>query len=279
VLYLLLRALANCQIVPIPTLVIHLVAEEENGGNGTLAVLRNGESADAAIVLEPTDRTVVVAARGAIWFRIITTGKSAHSGQSTTGCSALNIARKAMAAFEQYHDELLLESRSVPYFDQFENPMPLTFGILQSGDWPASTPSRACLEGVFGFLPNKSRDSVCAELRKRLQEALPDPGSYELKFTFRHDGFSVDAESWLPKAVLQAASAAEYPSRAGPMLASSDAWLYKKFLDIPTVLFGAGSLTSAHSDDEHVLVSDVRGVCLTLLNLVTSNSSQEWHTQ
>jgi len=49
---------------PSANLVFHLVIEEENGGNGTLAMIRRGVRADAVVVIEPTEMAVVPAVRG-----------------------------------------------------------------------------------------------------------------------------------------------------------------------------------------------------------------------
>ena len=58
------------------------------------------------------------------------------------------MAIRAMEILEQYHARLLAASRGIPLFDQFPNPMPITFGKLAAGDWPATAPasagSRAC---------------------------------------------------------------------------------------------------------------------------------------
>jgi acetylornithine deacetylase len=165
------------------------------------------------------------------------------------------------------------------YFNEWENPMPVTFGLLHSGDWPASAPSIARLEGVFAFLPNLDRDAVCRELTRRLHQAFPDSQTFDLQFTYRHDGFTIDEKHQLPNALVQATRASNYECTPGGMPASSDAWMYHSFLGTPTVLFGAGSLADAHSDHEHVLVEDIRGVCLSLLNLVLTDSSGIWGTE
>ncbi len=62
----------------------HLVVEEEVGGNGTLAMVRRGEQADGCVVMEPTDLRILSSVRGAVWFRVICTGRPGHSGSAGT---------------------------------------------------------------------------------------------------------------------------------------------------------------------------------------------------
>ncbi len=69
-------------IKPKGDLIFHFVIEEENGGNGTLAMIRRGVKADAAIVLESTELAVFPFVRGAVWFELKVFGRAAHSGNA-----------------------------------------------------------------------------------------------------------------------------------------------------------------------------------------------------
>ena len=148
-------------------LVAHLVNEEEVGGNGTLAMARRGERTDGCVVLEPTSGKLFTSIRGAVWFRLEFIGKAGHSGQAGQTRSALLMARDAIKTLEDYHADLLKKSRGFPLFDPYPNPMPITFGHLEAGNWPAAAPSRAVMEGVLGLLPTRPR-SRCAKRCARL---------------------------------------------------------------------------------------------------------------
>jgi len=240
-------------------LITHLVVEEENGGNGTLAMARRGEAADGCIVLEPTAHKLMTSVRGAVWFRLALFGQAGHSGAAGVSRSALLMARDAMAVLEKYHADLLAASRGLPLFDAYPNPMPLTFGRLSAGNWPAAAPSRAVLEGVLGLLPNKTKEQVCAEMRQALVES-GDPylaEHFELDFTYRHDSSVVDPEHELPQGLLKAAALVGAPLEVAGMPASCDAWLYNNQLGIPTVVYGAGTIEVAHSRDERIELEHV----------------------
>jgi len=161
-LYLVLKVLDALGVQLNGDVIAHLVCEEENGGNGSLAMARRGEEADACIVLEASENKVFTSIRGAVWFRIVFSGKAGHSGQAGQTRSALLMARDAIGILEKYHADLLASSRGLPLFDPYPNPMPITFGRLQAGNWPAAAPSRAVLEGVLGLLPNKTKEEICA---------------------------------------------------------------------------------------------------------------------
>ena len=243
--------------------VAHLVVEEENGGNGSLAMARTGEKATGCVVLEASEGKLFTSIRGAVWFQIVFHGKAGHSGQAGQTKSALLIARDALALLEKYHAELLAASRGLPLFDPYPNPMPITFGELQAGNWPAAAPSRAVLEGVLGLLPNKTKEQVVAGMRQALAPLGTE--NFELGFMYRHDSSVVDPNHELPQTLLAAASQAGHPVTVSAMTASCDAWFYNNQLGIPTVVYGPGTLKVAHSKDEQIALQDIANAASVLL--------------
>jgi len=251
-LFLVLKALDALETELCGDVVVHLVVEEENGGNGSLAMARRGEQADGCIVLEPSG------------------GKLFHSGKAGVSRSALLMARDAMHILEQYHAELLAASSGLPLFDAHPNPMPLTFGRLQAGNWPAAAPSRAVLEGVLGLLPNKTKEQVCREMHEALLKGGDEffSQNFQLTFTYRHDSSVVDPRHELPQGILKAAQAAGSPLEIDAMTASCDAWFYNNQLGIPTVVCGPGTLSVAHSKDEQIKMQDIAGAAQTLVTFL-----------
>jgi acetylornithine deacetylase len=250
----------------------HVVVEEENGGNGTLAMIRKGEQADGCVVLEPSDRKLYTSIRGAVWFRLILKGKAGHSGQAGQSRSALLMARDSIALLEKYHADLLDSSRGFELFDPYPNPMPITFGRLRAGNWPASAPSVATLEGVLGFLPNKTKESICREMHSVLAECGDEilANNFDLSFMYRHDSSVLDPEHELPQALLGSAASAGTELEVSGMTASCDAWFYNNQLSIPTVVYGPGSLGVAHSKDERIPMSEIVQAAEVLVRLILS---------
>jgi len=231
----------------------HLVVEEEVGGNGTLAMVRRGEQADACIVMEPTDMRILSSVRGAVWFRITCTGRAGHSGSGGT-VSALKMAIRTIEILEQYHARLLAGSRGIPLFDQFTNPMPITFGKLAAGVWPATTPASASLEGVLGLLPNKTHQAVAEEMREAIRDGADEwlRDHFKLEFMYRHDAHVLDPGHPLVKGLEACCRETGTSGEVSAMTASCDSWFYSNQLRIPTVVFGPGSLRFAHSNEEQI---------------------------
>jgi len=248
------------------TVEAHLVIEEENGGNGSVAMVRHLERergrrcADGCVVLEPSNLRVMPSVRGAMWFRLKVLGRPGHSGTPGSSVSALKEAVVAMRVLEAYHDRLLAASRGNPLFDAFENPMPVTFGVCRAGNWPAAAPAEAVLEGVFGFLPPKRRQDI----RREMTEALRTCDDawlrehFELAFPMLHaDGNELDPGHPLVVAMSAALKASGVQPRLSALTGSCDARCYANDLEIPTVVFGAGDLGTAHGKDEQVRLDEI----------------------
>jgi acetylornithine deacetylase len=268
--YLVMKALNELGIELSGTVTGHLVNEEENGGNGSLVMTRAGETADACIVLEPTEGRLLTSIRGAVWFKILFKGIAGHSGSAGQTKSALLMARDAIGVLEKYHAELLESSRGFELFDPYPNPMPITFGKLQAGNWPAAAPSKATLEGVLGFLPNKTKEDICREMKNALLNG--DIGltedDFELTFMYRHDCSVLEPGHELPQMLMENAKKAEIPLSIDAMTASCDAWFYNNQLKIPTLVFGAGTLKVAHSKSEHINIGKIAKAAELLINFI-----------
>ena len=272
VIYLVLRCLNELKLKPSAEISIDIVIEEENGGNGTLFAIQDQIKADAAIVLEPSEFKILPSVRGAVWFEVKCTGRPTHSGSQEHGISAISLAYQAMQILENYHDELLRKSRGTNrLFDEYENPMPLTFGIMNAGNWPATVPATATIQGVFGFLPN----TTVSEVQEGMRDALINNSDKWLKNNFEitfnmlnNEGNELPEDHPLVESLKEAEFKAGIKPVVSAMTAACDAWQYVHRLKIPTVVLGAGSLSHAHSNLEQIDIEDIRKLAKTLLNFI-----------
>lgn len=263
--------LKEAGIKPKGDIIFHFVFEEENGGNGTLAMVRRGVKADAAVVLEPSRMAIFPAVRGAVWFELKVFGKATHSGNTSGRVSAVDKAYQAIEIFRRYHDNLLKESRGLPLFDDYPDPMPLTIGQFNSGNWPASVPSEAVIKGLIGFLPNKTR----ADIQEGLRQALKTEGdewlrdNFEIKFNMlNNDGNMIPVDHPLVTTLVEAAKENGLPGKVDAMVAACDAWQYANTVGIPTVVFGPGDLAVCHGANEHIVIEDMMKAATVLADFL-----------
>ena len=259
VMWTIFRAMKKLGVKTKGDVILHIVIEEETGGNGTLALIRNGVNTDCCINLEPCSNNILTSVRGAVWFTGTVQGRAGHSGSSGTTVSALKMAIEAMNIIEDYHDELLAATiNDDPLFAKFENPMPVTFGQLEAGDWPAMVPQKAVFKGVFGLLTTPKED-VMREMIKRVKSRGPKwlRDNFEMTFQYRHDTSRINPSLPFVKLLGECYNAMNIQSETGAMTASSDAWFYNNLLGIPTLATGCGNIGDAHTEIEHIVLKEV----------------------
>jgi acetylornithine deacetylase len=82
------RALKSLGFQPAAPVHLQSVVEEECTGNGALACLHRGFTADAAIIPEPFNHSILSAQVGVMWLSVEILGKPAHVLHSTQGINA-----------------------------------------------------------------------------------------------------------------------------------------------------------------------------------------------
>ena len=259
VMWTVLRAMKKLGIKPEGDIILHFVIEEETGGNGTLALIRRGEEADCCINLEPTENNVYASIRGAVWFTGTVFGRAGHSGSAQTTVSALKMAIEAIKIIEDYNRELLEKTHGEdPLFLKYKNPMPVTFGQMQAGDWPAMAPQKAVFKGVFGLLTTP-KEQVMSEIVERVKTRGPEwlKDNFEMTFSYRHDTSRLDPEHPMVGMLLNSYKEAGVKSEISSANFGADAWFYNNILGIPTVTSGCGSISHAHTMVEQVTLKDI----------------------
>lgn len=237
-----------------------IVVEEEFGGNGALALIRQGHRADAVLVAESTELQIHPANRGAIWFKIEIEGVPRHMGRKHEGISAIDLSYKVIEALYRYEEQIIEQSAGYPGFERYANPVQVNIGTLHSGEWPSMVAARAEIEGGVGFLPNRSMDQVKQEIRQVI-ESVDDPWlqeHYTLSFPKLHnDSYETDYSHPAVVTLKEVCQREGLASEVFGWNVSCDARLYAKIGDMPTIVFGAGSITDAHARDEKIDFNDL----------------------
>jgi len=237
-----------------------VVVEEEFGGNGALALIRNGYTADAAFIMESSELNIHPANRGAIWFRIEIEGLPRHMGRKHEGISAIDLSYKVIQALYKYEDKIVADSANYPGFESYDRPVQVNIGMLHSGEWPSMVAASAVIEGGVGFLPNRSMEQVKREVKEAI-ESIDDKWlreHYKLSFPRLHnDSYETNYSHPAVVAMEKACREAGLSSEVFGWNVSCDARLYAKLGKMPTFVFGAGSIIDAHAKNEKVVFADI----------------------
>ncbi len=255
-----LAALNDLEVELAGDLQVQIVIEEEEGGNGALALIRQGCAADGVIVMEASGLDVFPANRGAIWFRAKTTGKSLHMGRRNEGVNAIEKMMEAIKWMLEYEKELVAASRDYPLFERYEAPVQLCLGTICAEGWPSMVAAECVLEGGVGFLPNKDMEQVKQELYEAVIRTDDQWLKEHFEITFpklHNDSYEIDPNHPLVTTMHQAVLDCGYQSEVYGWNVSCDARLYAKLAGLPTIVFGASDISEAHSTGEKVRWSEV----------------------
>jgi acetylornithine deacetylase len=188
-----LAALRDLGLEPASRLVFQSPVEEECTGNGTLALLSNGHVADACVIPEPFNETILRRQVGVIWFKVRVLGSTTHVLAAGSGVNAIEKSWVIIRALRQLEDELNLPENVPASYRGVEHPVNLNVGIIEGGDW-ASTVAGEC---VTHFRLGLFAEQSCDEIRRRIERcvreaAAADPWLRESPPTVEYGGFQAE---------------------------------------------------------------------------------------
>jgi acetylornithine deacetylase len=244
-------------------LMVVLVPSEEDGGQGTLAAIRAGASADLAIITEPSTLDVVVAHAGAITFRLTVPGRAAHASQRREGVSALDklfLLTRALEADETRRND----AETDPLMTALGLPYPTIVGIVSGGEWASTVLDKVTADGRYGVRLGQSAADAEAELRAAISAAcaadefLRDhPATVEITGG-RFGSARVASDHPLPVGLADVVE--ELTGRRPALLGEPYGADMQMFVNVgatPCVIFGPGDVRVAHSADEYVPLDEV----------------------
>jgi acetylornithine deacetylase len=221
------------------------VADEEHASLGVQEVLAS-HTADAAIVTEPTERTLIVAHKGFVWIELEIEGRAAHGSRYEEGVDAIVKAGPVLTAIGE------LDTRLAEHTHPLLGRGSVHASLIEGGAELSSYPARCAIGLERRTLPGETAAQVEAEI------AALGRGAKQRTLLVR-EPFEVDPEAEIVRAVAEAAG--------GPELAGAAYWADAAFIaaaGIPTVMYGAGG-AGAHAAEEWVSVSDTIAVTETLI--------------
>jgi acetylornithine deacetylase len=256
-------------------LTIQSVIGEEDGGVGALATVLKGHTADAAVIMEPTELKIGPAHSGALAFSVRVPGKSAHACVREEGVSAIEKfipLFKGLRALESQRNEPIDD----PLYARYRIPYPINIGTVRGGAWPGSVPESLEFQGRVGVVVGEKVEDA----RRNVEEAIAraadaDPWMREHRPVVDWSGYqfepaSIPVNHPLVEAVKEAFwEATGKAAQLEGMTYASDMRHLVNTGRTPTLLFGPGDVRNAHGPDEHVeieeLVAAARALTLTAL--------------
>lgn len=267
------RAIAEAGIPLRGDVILAPVSGEEDGGLGTFALLRHGVSADMSIVPEPTELNIVPGNGGALTFRITVRGLAAHASMRTSGVSVIEKFIPVYRALEEL--EARRNADVDPIMHRWPLAYPLSIGTVQAGDWASTVPDLLIAEGRLGVAIGETVQQARAQLETVVAETCAaDPWlrDHPVEVTWWGGQFASGRTD--PAHPITSIVAEEHRGffgndpevYGGPY--GSDLRLLTGIGGIPTVHYGPGVPTSAHTPDEYTPVQQVVDAANSMVRLI-----------
>lgn len=246
--------------------ILQSVVNEEHAGNGTLDLVRRGYRADAAIVLEPTNNAICVSHPGGLYWQVTVPGVvrspgARWAGEHMEGVSAIE---KLPAVIEAllHVEKIYNATKTDDPMEEGRVPFALTIGKVAGGHYETATASEAVLRGGAYFSPVAGEvHEVMGQFRDSIAAANSGDdflNTHPAQLEFLHHDDSTRQSPQIPLAVQMGEVLTERgisgEAKAGPFACDMRHLVNQG--NIPTIIFGPGSIAQAHKPDENITVQE-----------------------
>jgi len=266
-----LKALRHLGLQPAATVHVQSVVEEECTGNGALACVVRGYTADAAFIPEPLEPKLLRGQIGPIWIRVEVAGAPGHaSGDFGKGASAINNAIELIQSLSDLEARWNARKGDYPPFQDHPHPINFNVGRIEGGEWTSSAPSACAFEVRVAAYPGQPPADACAEFERFIAEvSARNPFLAQHPPRISYPGFMAEGYRLTggeqQEEVLRHCHAAVWGDalKEHAFAATTDARFFGLYADCPTLVYGP-YCRNPHAFDECVDLEAVRKVTKTL---------------
>ncbi|MBO9452779.1 ArgE/DapE family deacylase [Tropicibacter sp. R16_0] len=266
-----LDALTACGLAPAADVFFQSVVEEECTGNGALACLARGYTADAALIPEPFSEHLVAAQLGVLWFQVHLKGLPTHVAYAGNGANAIEAAVPLITALhEMEHRWNRPENRTRDYA-HMDHALNLNVGKIEGGDWTSSVPAWCVFDVRMGLFPGQSIEAAKAEIEQVILDAarqndfLRNSLPEIVYHGFHAEGYALSQDSSAMATSAISALESAHRSATGEDLvreaitATTDARFFGLYADTPALVYGPRA-EAIHGFNERVELESMRRV-------------------
>lgn len=236
-------------------LILCFVCDEEQHCQGVKQYLASSafEGADYAVIGEPTGLEICTCHRGSCHYKIKIYGSASHAARPQMGVNAIEKAEKVLKEIEKYSEQLKLQTH------ELLDDRTITPTMIHAGIQDNMVPDMCEIVLDARIFPGETAKSAVGPLCSCLDQlAADDPEfSYDIEITQEALGGEVTKDSPL----VHAASTVYDKVFSRPaVLKGFEVTCEQSFLihaGVPTIVFGPGDCSLAHTPDEHVHIQDV----------------------
>lgn len=229
-----------------------LTADEEYGAKGVLELVRRGLDVDCAVVAEPSELDLIVAHKGAVRWEIVTSGRACHSSAPEHGVNAVYRMAPVLLSLERFAAELTKR----PPYPLCGGPT-LSVGVISGGVSVNTVPDFCRIEIDRRTNPDEDPKQAYEDVRRHLQADSAVGAGWEFRPpSISSPGLPANKNIALAEAFGRSIDTVRGSHQKLGVPFGTDASKIAA-VGIPSIVFGPGSISKAHTDDEWVPIDEI----------------------
>jgi len=252
-------------------LIFQAVADEEVlGPLGTKYLIENSklsQNADAGICGEPTEFKSMIAAKGLIWPKITVIGRSCHGATPEKGINAILKMTKVIHA---------LESIELKANHPILGKPTVNIGTIEGGTKTNIVPDRCTITVDRRIVPGEKKEEVVQMIKRLLDDLQGKDSKLKIETDIGEKNiFAEPSEISKEEEIVKLVSncykeVSSKKSEVAGIAGTTDARFLINQGRTPTLIFGPGSLTQAHTIDEFVEIEALKTATDVLAEVIAA---------
>ncbi len=264
------EALRTLGLEPAAPVCLQSVVEEECTGNGALACLAAGYTADAAIIPEPFQQQLTIAQVGVMWARLSVSGRPAHVLDTAAGVNAIDAVYRLCGHLRELVESWNAPDRRHPAWRGHPHPLNFNLGRIEGGDWNSTVPPAATADIRVGFFPGMALQEIRTAIEHTVDKAMRnDPALAGAQARIEWGGFQAEGCDMDPSHPMMTLLSDIHRELTGDSIehlastATSDARFFQLYGDTPATCYGPVA-DAIHGIDESVDLDSMMQVATVL---------------
>ena len=243
---------------------IHLAFsyDEEIGCVGVHSLLdlikKKSINPEFCIVGEPTSMEMVIGHKGKHAYDVKVEGLSCHSGQAPNGVNAINYASKLINYIEEINKEKSIKG---PFDNDYEIPYStLHTGLIKGGTILNIVPKLCQFEFEIRHLAEDDPLEIIQRIKQYTEELLikemhniSSTTNIEINEKINYPGLNISESISPVKQVKELLGKSSHKK----VVFGTEGGLFKRELNLPTIICGPGSIDQAHKPDEFISIQQI----------------------
>ena len=243
---------------------IHLAFsyDEEIGCVGVHSLLdlikKKSINPEFCIVGEPTSMEMVIGHKGKHAYDVKVDGLSCHSGQAPNGVNAINYASKLINYIEEINKEKSIKG---PFDKDYEIPYStLHTGLIKGGTILNIVPKLCQFEFEIRHLAEDDPLEIIQRIKQYTEELLikemhniSSTTNIEINEKINYPGLNISESISPVKQVKELLGKSSHKK----VVFGTEGGLFKRELNLPTIICGPGSIDQAHKPDEFISIQQI----------------------